>query len=352
MERADPDLYNRTYLVRTFPNGDYAREEWQAAYNTISEADIRMFWFDHFYQTRHICFYLNDGDVFSIGALYAFERRTGIHVPPIAGAPPKYEFRNRHTACLPYLKKKKPEASSPNLAEEAVDLGREEYVNLDLLYAQMREYAPMVEAGVQNPVLSMVFLIVLCGSDFCNKFLHDMGSQNIIWNVFLQNANVFSHMVMLGEGVPGATRTPRTIVVDEDAFKLFVRYCYLAKYEPYRKKLRVQRLSYAQLDERTRFKADMKTPQTDTRLHLPDSNTIRRHCRAILWNLCYWKNAPLGHSPDPFELWQGVPYFPYKKDAKGKAQLSDVVSHKPKPVDRVFEQHLYRMRLLETKRTE
>lgn len=357
MERDDPELYQRTYLVRSFSDGSIQREEWQAARNNIAEADIRMFWFDHFYQSRHIIFYLNDGDIFSIGALYAFERRTGIHVPLMPGVAPKYTFRNRHTACLPYLKKdkkKKPEDNSPPLAEEMLlmDQGREEYVNLDLLYAQMREYKPMVEAGVQNPVLSMVFLIVLCGSDFCNKFLHEMGSQNIIWNVFLQNASIFSHMVMLGEGVPGATRTPRTIVIDEDAFRLFVRYCYLAKYEPHRKKLRVDRLTYAQLDERTRHKADMKTPQPDRRFHLPDSNTIRWHCRAILWNLCYWKNAPLGHTPDPFELWQGVPYYPYRRNAKGEAELSEVVSHKPKPVDRVFEQHLFRMHQIQTKRTE
>jgi len=338
MERADPDLYHRTYLVRTFPNEDTSLEEWQITRNDIAEGDIRMFWFDHFYQNRHIIFYTGDGDIFSIGALYAFQRRTGIHVSQVPGTMPKYEFRNRHTACLPYLKKDKDDA--------------EEYVNLDLFYALVREYPPMVEAGVQNPVLSLVFLIILCGSDFCNKFLHKMGSQNIIWNVFLQNAAVFSHMVMMGEGVPGATRTKRTLVLDEDAFKLFVRYCYLAKYEPHRKKLKVERLSYAQLDERTRFRADMKTPEPDVRFHLPDSNTTRKYARAVLWNLEYWVNGPLGHGPDPFEIWQGVPYYPYRRDAKGKAHVSDAVSHKPKPVDRVFEQHLYRMKLMQTKRTQ
>jgi hypothetical protein len=40
-------------------------------------------------------------------------------------------------------------------------------------------------------------------------------------------------------------------------------------------------------------------------------------------------------------VWQGVPYFPYRRNAKGKAELVDVVSHKPKPVDRVYAQHFY-----------
>jgi hypothetical protein len=81
-------------------------------------------------------------------------------------------------------------------------------------------------------------------------------------------------------------------------------------------------------------------------------NTIRRYCRAIEWNLRYWKNGPLGFVPNPFEVWQGVPYFPYRRNAKGEPELVDVVSHKPKPVDRVYEQHLYRTQLAQRKRTE
>lgn len=362
MEREDPALYHRTYSLRCyapgpeFPQGAVLREEWNAARNNIVESDLRMFWFDHFYQREHIIFYLNDGDIFSIGALYAFERRVAINAQLVTHK--KYLFRNRHTACLPFTKKSKAEegetpSAQSSLAEQLESSTyREEYVNLDMLYAQMREYPPLVEAGVHNPVLSMVFLIILCGSDFCDKFLHGMGSQAVIWKVFMQNASVFSHMVMLGEGFPGDTRTPRTIVVDEDAFKLFVRYCFLQKYEPHRKKLKVERLSYQQLDERTHFAADMKTPQTESRLHLPDSNTIRCWCRRVEWNLVYWKNGPLGHVPDPFELWNGLPYYSYRRNSSGKAERIDLVSPKPKPVDRVYEQHLYKMRLLQTKRTE
>jgi len=334
MEREDPELYHRTYLVRCFEKGVIQLEEWEAARNNIAEADIRMFWFDHFYQRQHIMFYSGDGDIFSIGALYAFERRLGIHVPQVEGGVRKYEFRNRHTACLPYLKK--PKAGEPDPGY------REEYVNLDQLYAQMREYPPMVNGGVQNPVLSMVFLIILCGSDFCHKFLHEMGTQNLIWNVFLQNTSTFSHMVMLLEGMPGSTRTQRTVVIDEECFKLFVRYCHAAKHEPTRRKLKLKRLSYAQLKHRTQHMADGKTPQPDTRNHMPEPNVIRANCRAIEWNLRYWVNGPNGHVPNPFELWQGVPYFPYRRNAKGKGEISEVVSHKPKPVDRVYEQHFYK----------
>lgn len=349
MEREDRDLYCRTYLVRGFGNGEIQREEWIAARNNIAESDVRMFWFDHFYQQHHIVFYTGDGDVLSLGVAYAFERRTGIHLAPTPGARRKYEFRNRHTVCLPYLKKQKSEGLADALAAPRQ---REEWVNLNLLYALMREYPPLVEAGVQNPVMTMVFLIILSGSDFVNKAMHGLGSQTIIWATLLQNASIFSHMVMCSEGVVGATRTQRTLVIDEDAFRLFVRYCYLAAHEPHRKKLGVKRLTYEQLRERTQHMADMKTPQKDTRYHLPDSNTIRRNCRATLWNLLYWRNGPLGYVPDPFEQWQALPYFPYRRNARGKGEQTDVVSPKPKPVDRTMEQHLYRFRQLELKRTE
>lgn len=77
-------------------------------------------------------------------------------------------------------------------------------------------------------------------------------------------------------------------------------------------------------------------PKEDVEYHLPNRNKIRLWCRQIEWNLLYWKNGPLGHAPDPFEMWYDLPYYPYWKDSTtNKPIMVDVVSSKRKPVDMV-----------------
>jgi hypothetical protein len=83
--------------------------------------------------------------------------------------------------------------------------------------------------------------------------------------------------------------------------------------------------------------------EKDPDYHLPDRNKIRLWSRQVEWNLLYYRNTPFGneHSPNPFETWEGLPYFPYAKNAQGKPEMTTVVSARRKPVDEVYSQHFY-----------
>ncbi len=347
MEKMDPDLYHRCYVLENvapcteFPKGALRRQEWEPGKSTISEADLRMFWFEHFYPKDHVCFFLNDGDIFSIGLLYAYERVIGID--PETNC---FRFRNKHSVCMPYKKTKDNEF----FAEGQVPWS--EYVDLDVFYQLVSDMDQMKKVGVQNHALTLVFLLIMAGSDFFQDYLKGMGSQNVIWKVFFANIYAFRHMVQLSQGVVGDTRTKRTLVVDEDLFRQFIYLCYLEKYEKSElKKLKVDKLTLRELRERTQVDAK-GAPKEDVDYHLPNRNKIRLWCRQVEWNLLYWKNGPLGYEPDPFELWRGIPYFPYWRDPKNKnkPRLIDVVASEPKPVDGVYEQHLYRTRVVNKKR--
>lgn len=337
MEAADPDLYHRVYYVENiapcvdFPQGAMRRGEWTEAKNSISEADTRMFYFDHWFQTEHILYCLNDGDIFSIGTLYAFERQTDI-------APNgTYMFRNKHTALLPYkLEDKDKPADQPKQTEE--------YVDLNLLYELINKYEPFREARIQNAEVTMAFLLIMGGSDFFKDFLKGIGSQTIIWPVFFENASLFSHMIQKSHAVPRSTRTMRSIVIDEDMFRRFILFCYLKKYLP-----PDTVISFQQLQELTK---NTKNGQKDAKYHVPDRNTIRLWCRQVEWNLNYWINAPFGFEVSPFETWHGLPYYPYVKDEQNKCTFVQVVAHKPKPVDQVYAQHMYAFRMSQKKKRE
>jgi len=344
MELEDPDLYHRVYMLENiapcegYPKGEIRIKEWEEAKNSISEADTRMFYFDHWFQNENICYYLNDGDVFSIGLLYSYERLVGINKEG------KYEFRNSHTACLPYKKKEGNEFFGGG-----GELPREEYVDINRLYELVREYPPMMQCGVQNAAATMAFLLIMAGSDFFQDYMKSIGTPTI-WKVFFANVDVLTHMVQISEGVTPATRTKRKVVLDDDLFIQFCRWCFLEKYEKAElKRLKTGKLTYKQLKQRTRNDANGK-PRQDTDLYLPDRNGMRVWARQVEWNLEYWKNAPLGYEPDAFETWLGVPYYPYMRDEAGKPTMVNVVASKQKPLDYVYEQHLYRYKVKHKKR--
>jgi hypothetical protein len=345
-ERMDPHLYHRVYMIeniapcKDFPNGAIQRTEWEDARNDISEADLRMFYFEHWYQNESILFLLNDGDIFSIGTLYAFERLKAIQPDGT------YVFRNKHMVCMPYKKTKDNEFFTED------NIPKHEYIDLNKLYELINEYDPMKAASVQNPVATMVFLLIMAGSDFFKDFLMGMGSQTVIWKVFFANIAHFTHMVQLSHGLVGHTRTKRVLIVDEDAFIQFIYLCYLEKYEKAElKKRKVSKLTFKQLKERTQTDAK-GAPKEDARFHLPNRNTIRLWCRQVEWNLLYWKNGSFGILPDPFEMWYGLPYYPYWRDPskKNKPVMVTMVASQPKPVDTVYDQNLYRTRILGKKR--
>lgn len=333
MEQRDTDLYNRVYRVCCMPDGTWLREEMRHMKNDIGESDVRMFYFDHFFQRDHIVFSCNDGDVFSIGVLYAYERETEHDAKTH-----RRRFRNRHTAMLP--DKRAREAGAPLEEEGGPQKGhhhepRLEFVNLDKLYTLINEYEPFVKCGVQSPVATFVLLIILGESDFAQKFFHGMGAINVLWPTLMDNLPVFTHLVQTSHGVPRHTRTPRQIVIDEQRFILFAHYCYLRHYDTHCKELKVRSLSFAQLKNKTHSKPDI-------RHHLPDTNAIRAYCRSIEWNMLYWRNAPLGDIPDCFEQYRGLPYYPYWRGANhAEMKRIDVVCAYPKQRDQVFEQHMH-----------
>lgn len=335
MEERDPNLYNRIFTVENippcgeWPQGCIIKREWAEASNSINEADGAMFFYDHFFEKRNIMFVCNDGDVFSYGLLYAYERVTAQNT-----------FRNIHYVCLPYKKTTDNEFFAPGKTPQY------EYVDLNMLYVKVNEDKMMISAGVQNHAVTLVFLLILAGSDFFKDYAKGLGAEKIVWKTFFNCMDLFNHMVQLSRGLTPSTRTPRHIVLDEDAFRLFIHYCYLEKYgQPMMKKnKKLKHITYNDL--KLRCSVDGKgNPQQDPDMQLPTRNTIRLWSRQILWNLLYFKNAPFGaeHAPNPFEMYDSLPYYPYVvNEETGIPEMTTVVCAREKPVDEVYSQHLYR----------
>jgi hypothetical protein len=329
MEQDDPDLYNRVFIIEhvapdaQWPQGFLSKREWVEAHNTIREADGAMFFYDHFYPRDTIMFMCNDGDVFSYGMLYAYERTTLNNT-----------FRNVHYVCLPYKKQKGNEFFAPGQAP------RNEYVDLNQLYVLVKNDPSMQSAGVQNHVATLVFLLIMAGSDFFQDAFKGLGNDTVVWQTFLGCTETFSHMVQLSKALEPDTRTPRTIVLDEDLFRLFTHYCYLTKYgKPLRKRAKGKPVTYAALKVQC---ATGKRAQADPDYQLPDRNTIRLWARQVHWNLMYYKNAPCGQEPDCFQQWMGLPYYPYVRDEAGECHMTTVVSAYQRPVDEVYLRHMHR----------
>lgn len=344
-ERDDPALYHRAYMVQNvcpcaaYPEGGLVRAEWEEGKCTLSEADVRMFWFDHFFSTQHIVFYCNDGDVFSVGGLYARERLLAAPSTRVVGDADEtqkrgtYHFRNRHTVCLPNKATKGPKAA----------LGPLQYVNLNTFYELVCEYSEFRRAGVANPMATLVFMLVLAESDFVPNFLYGMGTQKVVWKTFMDNLPMFTHLVQINDlAGEGHTRRARSIIMDEKLFKTFVRYCYLSKVTSSAafKKGAVRKLSYADLKSRTNNGDD------DNKKKMPEPNEIRLRCRQIEYNLTLWRNGPMGFEPDPFQTWFGLPYFPYARDPEtGAPKLVEAVSPRDRCADEAFACNLYRVRV-------
>jgi hypothetical protein len=328
-EQEDPDLYNRTYTYEhvapceQFPNGAHIRSEWEAAKcGHISEADIRMFHFEHWFQHENILFYINDGDVFAIGLLYAYERWQG----SVVGGKPV--FRNKHIACLPFKGDNRGVLIDGRPPEF-------EYCNLNKLFKLVREYKPFREAQVQNPAATMALLLIMAESDFFKDYCEGIGVQKGVWPVFFDNIAIFTHLIQLSEAVPPSTRTERKAVLDEELFRKFIYFVYLTKYE---KKINNPQPTFELLVKASGTDAKGRPKPTH---QPPDRNTARLWARQIMWNFLYWKNGPLGFYPDPFKTVDGIPYYPYVKDEQsGEYKMVDFVAADTEPIDDVFLQHM------------
>lgn len=333
-ERSDPDLYNRIYVIENvepcpqFPSGYMRREEWEEAKNDISESDGAMFYYDHWFPNQTILFICNDGDIFAYGLLYAYERATLTNT-----------YRNTHIGCLPYKKTQGNEIFGDG------QVPAYEYVDFNILYSLVKDDASMLAAGVQNNVLTLVFLLIMAESDFFKGAMKGLGAENVVWKTFFSSLKTYSHMVQMSKSVVPSTRTPRVIILDEDLFRIFVHNCYLAKYEKAtRKRFKLkddQDITYDQLAIQC---ASGKKAQKDEEYKMPERNKVRLWARQVEWNLLYYKNTPFGnqYSPNPFEMWDGLPYYPYVKNPEtGKSEMSTVVSATRKPIDEVFTRHMY-----------
>lgn len=329
MEEADSDLYHRAFVVEhvapsaEFPQGKLVSYEWEELKSDISEADTRIFWLSHYFNHEHVIFSINDRDAFPIGLLNAAER-----VSAIVPEPRHFVFTNRHTVRLPVLRKKKRPGE--------VEIPQYTFVNLNKLYELVHEYPIFKRNNVQNPILTLVFIITLNGTDFFDKFLFRMGYLDIIWGVFISNIVVFTHLVQASEGTRPNTRIRRPIVLDEDRFALFIRYCFIAFHEVGVKRSK-KRVTVSNVRTHTRT-------LDETRQHWLDANTTRAFSRAILWVMQYWKWCPLGYTPDCFEMWRDLPYYPYwRNPANGGApEFITLVSPYSKPIDDVFLQNMRR----------
>lgn len=339
-ELKDPHLYNRVYVIENvppspqWPNGLMRQEEWLEARNDISESDAAMFFYDHWFQNQDILVVCNDGDVFLYEIMYSYERiKAGENV-----------MRNNHILALPFKKKRDEFGVLEAMRERDPSALRYEYWDSNILYGLIQEDEAFMEAGVQNHELTLAFMLLLPGSDFFPKSaFKGMSCTKILWPVFLSCLPMFSHLVQLSKALRPHTRTARTPVLDEDAFREFTHMCYIERHGKGARKTAKRKKGDTGLRKRElkRHCAESKSAQKDPLYQLPDRNTIRMWSRMLEWNILYYKRAPLGnarvHLPNPFEKWHDLPYYPYIIDPDTQEyEVTNVVSAIQKPVDEVY----------------
>ena len=310
---ADKSLYdfNRVYV---FELGVLPRE-CPEMYNDIHEADNSIFFFSRFFENhyRHLHF-INDGDAISIGLFRAIEDVLG-----------PQSIKHEQWVCLPYRNKKEKAmmAKPPPF----------QYLNVTKLLQKIDETPEFLEAGVQSHVATIVFLIILSGTDFFSKsdFCNGIGGE-VIWNTFYKHLETFSHLVQYYPNVKDPT-VERRIVLDEDLFKIFVQTCFTEKYaEACKKKFRI--------DDDPDYKMIQLhcSKFSEEKKRTPSDETILLWCRQITWNKNYWVNAFRNIYIDPFDTYEGFSYFGYTQDLK----ITKVLAKKQKPVDEVHKRHFWK----------
>jgi len=306
------DIQRAKLFNRVFVFDSMRREEMPELYNDIQEADNGIFFFGgrFFPHLKRKLYIINDGDAISIGALMAYE---DLNQPEA-----------EHTLCLPVKGKKASEY-------------RYEYVNLKLLCELIEKTPQFVNAGVQSPLATMVFLIILSETDFFKgEFCFGIGTQTKwndtdeakrqkqthgVWDTFFSKIDMFSHLVQYYVNVRGHT-TERVVVLDEELFNIFTKMCYTNKYNG--------KDTYEEVKIHC---SSMKDP----RKHAPDDQVILRWGRQILWNSNYWANDYRNIKIDPFETYMDKPLYGYVKGA-----IVNDVSRKQKKIDEVHKRHFWK----------
>lgn len=289
--------------------------------NQIHEADNAVFFYSRFFpHIKTQVAYINDGDAISIGLLRALEDFRG-----------PGNFAQTQWLCLP----NRSTALGPNAP-------RFQYVNLTQLATEIEEAPEFTRAGVQSPVATLIFLIVLTETDFFKgEFCFGIGrltdwaedeekrakQTKGVWDTFFDKLSMYSHLVQYYVHVKSYT-DERRIVIDEDLFRIFTEYCYMNKY------------TKSTIEETRVHCAKLKDP----RKRPPSEQVILRWCRQITWNLNYWANAWRNIYIDPFETYLGKPYFGYDKEEG----IINVVAHKQKPLDEVYKRNFWKRKQKET----
>jgi hypothetical protein len=324
-------VFNKVYCIENRDGVNILRGEIPDMQNDIHEADNAVFFFSRFFpDVRTQMAYINDGDAISIGMLRALEDFKGPD-----------NFQHEQWLCLPYKSKKK----------KALFVGKApelQYINLTKLCQKVEATPEFVEAGVQSPVATLIFLIVLSETDFFKgEFCFGIGGKTIphadkdkrekqtkgIWDTFFADLPMYSHMVQYYP-IDKSVEVERRIVIDEELFELFTQQCYLNKYgAAAAKKLKKDSSTFDLV------KLHCAKSVKDKRKHPPEPVVNQRWARQIAWNLNYWANAFRNIYIDPFERYNGRSYWGYEDNT-----ITNVIAAKQKPLDEVYKRNFWKRR--------
>jgi hypothetical protein len=298
--------YDNVYVLEHVapPASRMRRERVPEMRNSIAEADNAVFYYSQFYpEFNRFNAYINDGDAFSIGWLRALE---DLYISP-----------KEHWIALRLAGKEKLKYSyQPTI----------EYVNLTLMTQKIQEAPEFVSNKVQCPVATMVFLVILSGTDFFGPdFCYGIGRQTGVWDTFFERLDMFHHMVQYYRDEKSYT-LERRMVLDEPLFAIFTQFCYTKKYEKAAKGLSIQAHC-----------AKLKKKEC----HYPTAEDMRLYGRQAMWNANYWANACRNIYIDPYERFMDASYWGYDEKTR---KVTTITATKQKPLDEVHKRHMWERR--------
>jgi hypothetical protein len=317
---------------------------------------------------------MNDGDIISIALAFAPER-----IDPLNG-----RFRNKMYIRLPAAKtraktaatknKKKTPPKKSKKAWANVDVSCDYYVDVNKLFFLIKNDKRFRGNGVQNPHLTLISLIILCGNDFFGDYAYDdyglfynMGNIDHVIGTFMSDPAEYSHMFQLyysnTYGDPRRTREP---VIDEDKFIDFIWACYKSKWgtqtiKKFGDDSRASLTKYCELRlsncKRKKDEPDVKWERRllmARRQRIPPPHIMLRYGGLLRWNLLYWYNEyrPEGKSLlDPLRKKGGVSVFGYDKDPDSGVHFLSPTVARMNTDDHadIYKRHMKRLQVVDGK---
>lgn len=327
--QVEPDDFKHTVMIAAESGG--SAQIIPEMQNDILEADNAVYFYSRFFPhvKKHMA-YINDGDAIPIGLFRTLEDFRG----------PNLEDGPEQWLALPYLSKKKKAMLKGNPGIQ--------YVNLTKLADKIENAPEFRNASVQSPVATVIFLMILAGTDFFKgEFCFGIGGKTEwnedeekrnrqtkgIWDTFFDKMEMFRHLVQYYPNVKSLV-DKRRVVIDEDLFRIFTEYCYMNKYATAAEKKKKKEVSFE--DIRMHCAA-----MSDPRKRVPEDAIVQRWARQITWNLEYWANAFRNIYIDPFERHEDQSYYGYEKDDAGM-RIVNVVASKQKPLDEVYKRNFWK----------